>query len=97
MRRGCESRISELKRRALVKRPVYNVLTPRFPSLRLNAYIITFASFQLSSGRLADLSSAGWVFITGITVVSVINLVLSFRESRGDISRRRGKSWLIRR
>ncbi|KAH6904497.1 major facilitator superfamily domain-containing protein [Coprinopsis sp. MPI-PUGE-AT-0042] len=44
----------------------------------LTAYVITFASFQLSAGRLADLWSAGWVFIIGIGMVAVLNLVLSF-------------------
>jgi hypothetical protein len=46
-----------------------------------NCQISAVASFQLSAGRLADLWSAGWVFIFGIGSVAVVNLVLSFRES----------------
>ncbi len=42
---------------------------------------VPFPSFQLSAGRLADLWSAGWVFIFGIGTVAVLNLVLSFRKS----------------
>ncbi|KAH6913586.1 major facilitator superfamily domain-containing protein [Coprinopsis sp. MPI-PUGE-AT-0042] len=44
----------------------------------LTAYFLTFAAFLLSAGRLADLWSAGWVFIIGIGTVAVLNLVLSF-------------------
>ncbi|KAH6904499.1 major facilitator superfamily domain-containing protein [Coprinopsis sp. MPI-PUGE-AT-0042] len=44
----------------------------------LTAYFITFAAFLMSAGRLADLSSAGWVFNIGIGIVAVLNLILSF-------------------
>ncbi|KZT54213.1 MFS general substrate transporter [Calocera cornea HHB12733] len=43
-----------------------------------SAYALTFSSFLLLSGRIADISSPKWTFITGLAIVSVMSLILGF-------------------
>ncbi|KZO93085.1 MFS general substrate transporter [Calocera viscosa TUFC12733] len=43
-----------------------------------SAYALTFSSFLLLSGRIADISSPKWTFIAGLTILSVVSLVVGF-------------------
>ncbi|KZO93084.1 MFS general substrate transporter [Calocera viscosa TUFC12733] len=43
-----------------------------------SAYALTFSSFLLLSGRIADISSPKWTFITGLSVLSLMSLIAGF-------------------
>ncbi|KZO93086.1 MFS general substrate transporter [Calocera viscosa TUFC12733] len=43
-----------------------------------SAYQLTFSSFLLLSGRIADISSPKWTFISGVSLLSLISLIAGF-------------------
>ncbi|KZO93083.1 MFS general substrate transporter [Calocera viscosa TUFC12733] len=47
-----------------------------------SAYALTFSSFLLLSGRISDISSPKWTFITGLSIVSVMSLILGFLPNK---------------
>ncbi|EJU04070.1 MFS general substrate transporter, partial [Dacryopinax primogenitus] len=47
-----------------------------------SAYQLTFSSFLLLSGRIADISSPKWTFISGISLLSLISLIAGFVPSK---------------
>ncbi|KZT54217.1 MFS general substrate transporter [Calocera cornea HHB12733] len=43
-----------------------------------SAYQLTFSSFLLLSGRIADISSPKWTFISGVSLLSLVSLICGF-------------------
>ncbi len=61
------------------------ILISVLPPVRRNdnsitAYSMTFASFMLFAGRLADLFPAQWLFEGGLAGLGILMLILSFGE-----------------
>lgn len=52
-----------------------------FSSLFHDSDALTLASFLLTAGRVADISSPKWVFIMGLAFLGVINLGIGFVET----------------